>query len=271
MSVVPSKTIVFRLLDMIIKITYGLQHSLPFALQPHNAGKVQCSNFNFHHSTPCISMSDALADMKDGTTIEDREILLDVVVSSNKELILTINTMVNIGFLKSGDEIEVCAYIPNEASYKNYEELDLKYVRAETGHQYIGSTTYRIEGESSLNDILKAKNVIRSKSWNIAGEIYDDEGETQPIKPQKPVEFKELRNLIKEVCAHMTNEDYELIASTCVEVKNGHDFSEEGDGWRDFSYYQVRMTDFEKALDKLGYLIPFLRKIAVDAILADLD
>lgn len=256
---------------MIIKLTYGLQNSLPPALQPHNAGKVKYSNLNFYHSTPCISISDALADMKDGTTIEDREILLDVVIPSNKELILTVETMIKIGFLKPGDEIEVCAYIPSEASYKDYEELDLKHVRTETGHQHIGSTTYRIECESSLIDILKSKNIIRSKSWNTAGEMYDNEGEAQPIKIQKPVEFKELRNLIKEVCAHMTNEDYELIASTCVEVKNGHDFSEDGDGWRDFSYYQVRMIDFEKALDRLGYLVPFLRKIAVDAILADLD
>lgn len=243
---------------MVVKITYGHPHTVTTGTAVAN-GRVQL-NFQDCQLFP----SDALLLMNSHTILDNRDVVIQKIVSTNGELVELIKVLQQIKFVRLHDEIDVYEFIAE--SDTTHEQLNVEYVVRLTKHDNIYPYSYRLEGESAIAKIRNERNkIIKSKSWNIGGEITTDDDDIIAIKRQKPVEFIELSAILNDVCPNITRDEQTTIMRDCVKTRVDTVFGE--DSWRDFSWFEIRMFDLEQKLQELGRLKPYLRKVRVGQIL----
>ena len=252
---------------MNVKLLYGLQASTsPFDVSNPPLILDKEVRYTFERCAR-LSVSEALVGMLQGDNQDNNDVVLSTVYTTNESLYRALKSLVEIHFLTPHTGIEIYEFAETDnSSVPNYEEIDLEYLRLATKLKHISVNRYVVVRDTMLKMLKSyAGKTLKSKSWNIAGELFDDDDELVTIRPEKPKKFTQFYDVVQEICPEVTEEDFTALFESCVNtvIKNVH--GEES--WRDYAYYTADMVTVEKVMDLRGHLRPYLRKRNLRALL----
>jgi len=214
-----------------------------------------------------IDLATALIGMANGAVLSHKELVMSTVFSDTQALINALNTLLDIKFITRHDQIEIYEFAETDTvEVVDYVEFDLGLVKHETGLPNVVLSKYRVMRDTTLTKLKSyAGKELKSRTWNVAGEITDDDGVVTPVKKEKPKPFTQFSDVLEEICPYLSEEEREEAFRACVKTVKKDYYGE--DSWREYCFYSVRMGEVEHTLDRLGHLRPYLRKIRLNALL----